>query len=188
MPPSQREDPSTPQHLAAWLEARMRARSVVFRYRNPSKGQHPSVAQRTAEDEQIMGQALDLAGRAGLRPPADARRTLDELLLWFRTTKSGDEVGIGPLKTPMLEHQQKAGQTPSDNSVAEPAGRDGRSEPANATAPAMKPAVARAGASLVWVRRERPDLEPDAGSNQRYCWEQYNYIREHGHSEYLAGR
>lgn len=49
----------------------------------------------------------------------------------------------------------------------------------------MKPAIARAGASLEWVRQESPELAPDAGSGQRYCREQYDYIREHGYSEYL---
>lgn len=43
----------------------------------------------------------------------------------------------------------------------------------------MNDAVRRAGASLEWVRRERPDLAPDATSKERYTREQYGHIREH---------
>ncbi|HED53819.1 MAG TPA: hypothetical protein ENJ00_06420, partial [Phycisphaerales bacterium] len=46
--------------------------------------------------------------------------------------------------------------------------------------PKMNDAVRRAGASLEWVRRERPDLAPNATSKERYTRKQYNFIREHG--------
>jgi len=43
----------------------------------------------------------------------------------------------------------------------------------------MNDAVRRAGASLEWVRRERPDLAPEASSKERYTWEQHEHIREY---------
>lgn len=48
----------------------------------------------------------------------------------------------------------------------------------------MSDAVRRAGASLEWVRRERPDLAPDTGSGERYSQDQYEYIHEHGGPSY----
>jgi hypothetical protein len=48
----------------------------------------------------------------------------------------------------------------------------------------MTDAVRRAGASLGWVRRERPDLGPVPGSAERYNREQFEYIREHGGPSY----
>lgn len=48
----------------------------------------------------------------------------------------------------------------------------------------LTPAVARAGASLEWVRRERPDLAP-RGDDRRSCSPaEYEYIREHGAPAY----
>lgn len=49
---------------------------------------------------------------------------------------------------------------------------------------AMSDAVRRAGASLEWVRNERPELAPDAVSGERYSKEQYDHIREHGGPSY----
>lgn len=48
----------------------------------------------------------------------------------------------------------------------------------------MSDAVRRAGASLEWVRNERPELAPDAASGERYSKEQYDHIREHGGPSY----
>lgn len=48
----------------------------------------------------------------------------------------------------------------------------------------MSDAVRRAGASLEWVRKERPELAPDAASDERYSKDQYDYIREHGGPSY----
>jgi hypothetical protein len=48
----------------------------------------------------------------------------------------------------------------------------------------MSDAVRRAGASLEWVRKEQPDLAPDAASGERYNRDQYDYIREHGGPAY----
>ena len=48
----------------------------------------------------------------------------------------------------------------------------------------MSDAVRRAGASLEWVRRERPDLDPATGSADRYTREQFEHIREHGGPSY----
>jgi hypothetical protein len=45
---------------------------------------------------------------------------------------------------------------------------------------AMPDAVSRAGASLEWVRGERPDLMPPDGAGERYTRSQYDYIRENG--------
>lgn len=44
----------------------------------------------------------------------------------------------------------------------------------------MPEAVSRAGASLEWVRDERPDLMPPDGSEERYTRAQYDYLRENG--------
>ncbi|MBL8764813.1 MAG: hypothetical protein JNM07_11150 [Phycisphaerae bacterium] len=56
-----------------------------------------------------------------------------------------------------------------------------RREPANGD---MPDAVRRAGASLEWVRRERPDMGPAASAAERYTREQYEHIREHGGPSY----
>lgn len=48
----------------------------------------------------------------------------------------------------------------------------------------MSDAVRKAGASLEWVRKEQPDLAPDAASGERYSKDQYDYIREHGGPAY----
>lgn len=48
----------------------------------------------------------------------------------------------------------------------------------------MSDAVRRAGASLEWVRRARPDLGPAPGSADRYTREQFDHIREHGGPSY----
>lgn len=45
---------------------------------------------------------------------------------------------------------------------------------------AMPEAVSRAGASLEWIREERPDLMPPDGAGERYTRSQYDYIRENG--------
>jgi len=50
---------------------------------------------------------------------------------------------------------------------------------ADPPAPKMNDAVRRAGASLEWVRRERPDLAPEASSKERYTREQHEHIREY---------
>jgi hypothetical protein len=44
----------------------------------------------------------------------------------------------------------------------------------------MPEAVSRAGASLEWVRNERPDLMPPDGTDERYTRAQYDYLRENG--------
>ena|GEM_PF-2724324 len=44
----------------------------------------------------------------------------------------------------------------------------------------MNDAVRRAGESLEWVQRERPDLAPGPTTKERYTREQYDHIREHG--------
>jgi hypothetical protein len=48
----------------------------------------------------------------------------------------------------------------------------------------MSDAVRCAGVSLLWVRRERPELAPDAAGGERYSKAQYDYIREHGGPSY----
>lgn len=48
----------------------------------------------------------------------------------------------------------------------------------------MSDAVRKAGASLEWVRKEQPDLAPDAASGERYNKNQYDYIRENGGPAY----
>ncbi len=46
--------------------------------------------------------------------------------------------------------------------------------------PKMNDAVRRAGESLEWVQRERPELAPGPSTKERYTREQYDHIREHG--------
>lgn len=48
------------------------------------------------------------------------------------------------------------------------------------SAVSMNDAVRRAGESLEWVQRERPDLAPGPTTKERYTREQYDHIREHG--------
>lgn len=48
----------------------------------------------------------------------------------------------------------------------------------------MNDAVRRAGESLEWVQRERPDLAPGAADKERYTRAQYDHIREHGGPSY----
>lgn len=55
---------------------------------------------------------------------------------------------------------------------------------AESSSPEMNDAVRRAGASLEWVQRERPDLAPGAVSKERYTRDQYEYVRENGGPAY----
>ncbi|HED52827.1 MAG TPA: hypothetical protein ENJ00_01320 [Phycisphaerales bacterium] len=50
--------------------------------------------------------------------------------------------------------------------------------------PKMNKTIRQAGASLEWVRRERPDLAPEEATRGRYTKEQYDYIRENGGPAY----
>lgn len=70
---------------------------------------------------------------------------------------------------------------------AAPTKRDDRSESRTGSAdtavppvPKTNDAVRRAGESLEWVQRERPDLAPGASAKERYTREQYEHIREYG--------
>jgi len=70
-----------------------------------------------------------------------------------------------------------------DAEPAESGGSDseaGSANHADPPVPKMNDAVRRAGESLEWVQRERPDLAPGPTTKERYTREQYDHIREHG--------
>lgn len=68
--------------------------------------------------------------------------------------------------------------TPSEPRGQTESGEGSRND-ADPPVPTMNDAVRRAGASLEWVRRERPDLAPEASSKERYNREQHKHIREY---------
>ncbi len=76
----------------------------------------------------------------------------------------------------LAELDKRQDATPSEPRGQTESGEGSRSD-ADPPVPKMNDAVRRAGASLEWVRRERPDLAPDATSKERYTREQHDYIR-----------
>lgn len=75
-----------------------------------------------------------------------------------------------------MDKRQVAAPTESRRSESETGPADGADPPV----PKMNDAVRRAGESLEWIRRERPDLAPGVADKERYTREQYDHIREHG--------
>jgi hypothetical protein len=76
----------------------------------------------------------------------------------------------------MDKRQEAAPSEPDDRSESETGSAD-RTDP---PIPKMNDAVRRAGESLEWVQRERPELAPGPTTKERYTREQYDHIREHG--------
>ncbi|HHM12300.1 MAG TPA: hypothetical protein ENJ16_02010, partial [Planctomycetaceae bacterium] len=79
----------------------------------------------------------------------------------------------------LAELDKRQDTTPSEPQRQSESGEETRNN-VDPPAPKINDAVRRAGASLEWVRRERPDLAPNATSKERYTRKQYNFIREHG--------